>query len=509
MPRPQEQLAQSLERLQNLQKETGSTAIRSRDLLRADRERLTKAGFIREVMKGWYVPSRPDEARGESTAWYASFWDFCAAYLNERFGDDWCLSPEQSLALHAGNWTVPAQLLIRSPKGGNNVINLPHKTSLLDVKSTGHSFPRAEDRDQIEGLRLFSVESALIHCAPTSFIQSPTDLRAALATVKDTAQLLSKLLDGEHTQIAGRLAGAFRNIGHDRTADEIRNTMVAAGYKVNESDPFKDQPAKIEVWTSSPAVNRMTLLWQSMREQVNGHFPAPPGPPTDITGYLKEVDATYVTDAYHSLSIEGYRVSTELIEKVRSGNWDPDLSYSDKQQRDAMAARGYWQAFQAVYKSVEAVLKGANSGTISDQDHSTWYRELFAPSVQAGLLKPSDLAGYRRGQVFIRSSMHVPIKYHALPDVMPAFFTLLTEEKDPAVRVVLGHFFFVYIHPYMDGNGRIGRFLMNVMLASGGYPWTVVPVDVRKEYMNALEQASVGQNIVPFTTLLARLVSQN
>jgi hypothetical protein len=38
---------------------------------------------------------------------------------------------------------------------------------------------------------------------------------------------------------------------------------------------------------------------------------------------------------------------------------------------------------------------------------------------------------------------------------------------------------------YMDGNGRIGRFLMNVMLASGGYPWTVIPVSDRNAYMNA------------------------
>jgi Fic family protein len=44
-----------------------------------------------------------------------------------------------------------------------------------------------------------------------------------------------------------------------------------------------------------------------------------------------------------------------------------------------------------------------------------------------------------------------------------------------SVRVVLGHFVFVYIHPYIDGNGRMGRFLMNLMLASGGYPWAVIP----------------------------------
>jgi hypothetical protein len=37
--------------------------------------------------------------KGESTAWYASFWRFCAAYLKERFGTEWCFSPEQSLSL--------------------------------------------------------------------------------------------------------------------------------------------------------------------------------------------------------------------------------------------------------------------------------------------------------------------------------------------------------------------------------------------------------------------------
>ena len=59
--------------------------------------------------------------KGESTAWYASFWRFCAAYLEERFGAEWCLSPEQSLSLHAGNWTVPRQLVVRSPGARNKV----------------------------------------------------------------------------------------------------------------------------------------------------------------------------------------------------------------------------------------------------------------------------------------------------------------------------------------------------------------------------------------------------
>ena len=58
----------------------------------------------------------------------------------------------------------------------------------------------------------------------------------------------------------------------------------------------------------------------------------------------------------------------------------------------------------------------------------------------------------------------------------------------------------------MDGNDRMGRFLMNLMLASGGYPWTVIPVGERKTYMDALEKASVGEEIVPFADFLAGLV---
>ena len=60
--------------------------------------------------------------------------------------------------------------------------------------------------------------------------------------------------------------------------------------------------------------------------------------------------------------------------------------------------------------------------------------------------------------------------------------------------------------PYFDGNGRMGRFIMNLMMASGGYPWTVVPVERRDEYMQALEAASVRQDIVPFTQFLASLL---
>lgn len=504
MARPQEKLADSLEALRGFQ-ERGIVAVRSRELSRTHRERLQSNGFLKEVMKGWYIPSRPDEAPGDSTAWYASFWDFCAAYLTERFGEKWCLSPEQSISLHTGNRAVPTQLLVRSPKGGNKPTALPHETSLFDVRL---ALPKEDNMVEKDGLRLYSVPAALVACPEGFFRRASTDVRAALAMIKDASDVLAILLGGGHSTIAGRLAGAFRNAGRDHVADQIIRTMRNAGYTVSETDPFESAPPVIlDTREASPYVNRIRLMWEEMREPITERFPVSPGLPDDSDAYLKQVEEVYVTDAYHSLSIEGYRVSAELIERVRSRAWNPDDDETDHEHRNALAARGYWQAYQTVQESLKKILGGESPGTVVNDDHSKWYGEFFGPGVVAGIISAVDLAGYRNGPVYIRRSMHVPPPREAVRDCMPAYFDLLKHETDPAVRVVLGHFMFVYIHPYMDGNGRMGRFLMNSMLASGGYPWTVIPVDQRDTYMAALEDASVRQNIVPLTEFLVKLVN--
>src|SRR5215468_4182466 len=158
MASPSEKLAESLDILHGLQNANGAAAIRAKDMTRVHRERLLANGFLQEVIKGWYLPSRPDEVKGESTAWYASFWRFAAVYLKTRFGKNWSLSPEQSLSLHGGNFAVPRQLAVRSPKGKNNVTKLPHGTSLLDLNS---ALPPPADRGEKDGLRIYALEVAL------------------------------------------------------------------------------------------------------------------------------------------------------------------------------------------------------------------------------------------------------------------------------------------------------------------------------------------------------------
>lgn len=84
---------------------------------------------------------------------------------------------------------------------------------------------------------------------------------------------------------------------------------------------------------------------------------------------------------------------------------------------------------------------------------------------------------------------------------MPVFFELLAKERHPAVRAVLGKFFFVYIHPYMDGNGTLSRFILNTMLVLGGYAWTITELEKRDIYVDCLDKASSGKDIAPLARL--------
>jgi len=504
MPSPNEKLAESLDVLKELQ-QGNRRVFRSEDLSRVHRERLVENGFLQELMKGWLISSSPDTQAGESTPWHASFWEFCSRYCGERFGELWHLSPEQSLFLHGERTVIPDQLVVHSPKATNNDVPLLFGTTLYDLKTAEMPPPAA--LMMRDGLRLFSPAAALVRVPESFFQMYPLEAQVVMASLADTSDLLRLLLNGGHSSKAGYLAKAFRQTGRPDLAEEILSTMKGAGYDVREGSPFEaGQILRRPSRPSAAIVGRVEMLWESMRGKVLASFPKAPGLPADQEAFLRYVDEIYRTDAYHSLSIEGYSVTPGLVERVRQGGWDPEHDAGDRKNRDALAARGYWQAFQLVKKEVGKVITGESPAALARTTHNAWYRELFQPCVTAGLLEPGALAGYRNVPVFLRGSRYVPPRWEAVRDAMPAFFDVLEKEPEPAVRAVLGHWLFGYIHPYPDGNGRMARFLMNLMLASGGYPWTVIRVVDRKAYLSALDRASIEMDIHPFTTFLVRRV---
>ena len=500
----QTRLAEALERASTA---ACKQVLRSAQLQRPDRELLADRGYLQEICKGWYLLNRPVEKPGDSTAWYGAYWDFLSVYLDERFGSDYCLSATSSVDAHIGANLVPRQVVALTAHGGKMLLDLPHSTSVL-VYQDAKNLPRTVEN--VLGVRVMPLAMALCRVPPSFFENQPLNAEIALRAVKSSDDLSRVILERDSPSLAGRFAGAYQFLGDRDRAEQITRAIEAAGIVVEPKNPFV-KPVPVFAGAtrlSSPYAGRIEALFRTLSADVLETFQGiAPRPVTKPEDYLQQLEAVYEHDAYNSLSIEGYRVTPELIAKIRAGVWDPDGDPGDRQQIAAMAAKGYLEAFRLVKKSVARVLDGEEASRVVRQDYSDWYRALFSESVRAGLLETYHLAGHRNTPVFIRASRHVPPPAEAVNDAMSALLDTLESEPEAIVRAVMGHWLFGFIHPYMDGNGRMARFLMNLMMASGGYPWTIVRMARRKQYLAALEVASADQNIIPFARFIREEMS--
>lgn len=499
-----ERLAESLRVLKKYQEKNDYSVIHGKDKLGTTHtNRLLGSGYLQPIIKGWYMSSLPGN-EGDTTVWYTSYWHFIAAYANNRFGNGWSLSADQSLAFYSGYYVVPKQVVIRASKAGNNIIQLKYGDTLLDVTAT---LPRQIVKEPQFGLNIYSMAEALLYCSPQYFITNRIEAQTCLESLRDASEIIALAGDQGNSTRAARIVGALNAIGRTDQADKIMQMMKRLGYDLRPENPFKEgKDFASGILQRSPYSIRIQLMWEKMRKQIIGLTP-PSTINVDIEKVLANMDANYVKDSYHSLSIEGYRVTDELIERVRSGKWDPKDMKQDSDSRNALAARGYYQAFQSVRESVKSILQNnGKAGDIVADQLQNWHFELFEPCVQAAIIPASDLVGYRKHQVYIRGSKHTPLNPDAVVDAMQTFYTLLKQEENVLVRSILGHFFFVYIHPYMDGNGRTARFIMNAMLVTGKYSWTIIPIEKRDEYMPALETASINGDIIPFTEFIYSLI---
>ena len=119
---------------------------------------------------------------------------------------------------------------------------------------------------------------------------------------------------------------------------------------------------------------------------------------------------------------------------------------------------------------------------------------------------------YRKTNALISGSMHRPPEYFLLEDKMQELLGWYHKNKDvlhPVELAALFHFKYVYIHPFIDGNGRSARLLMNLILLRNGYPLTVIQNTDRVDYMSALEKASTTQNTDDFVEFIMQAVDRS
>lgn len=118
---------------------------------------------------------------------------------------------------------------------------------------------------------------------------------------------------------------------------------------------------------------------------------------------------------------------------------------------------------------------------------------------------------YRKLNVTIAGARHVPPDMLVVPEQMAALLHWYDHEAarlHPVERAARLHSDFVKIHPFVDGNGRTARLLLNLELMKAGFPAVVLPVERRLAYYEALDHAHVDGDLSTFVALVAERVRE-
>jgi len=247
--------------------------------------------------------------------------------------------------------------------------------------------------------------------------------------------------------------------------------------------------------TRRPWLDRLNLQIDSFHEQLIGlverYELQPPSLP--ISDLLQQARDAKADDVYHSTSIEGYRIRYEDVGVMLGGS--PPDALSEEEIRNRMAIIGYSNAFDRLLSRIE---RERSALAVDNALVLDLYVDLFQPSVEAGIVEPDALRGWRTSRIFIRDTRYVPPAAERVGDLMTTLMQRISELPSAMAKVILGHLMLVTIHPFPDGNGRVGRFLMNAILLSNGWPWLTIQEGERRAYFETLKEAQLNSDAGPF-----------
>jgi Fic family protein len=118
---------------------------------------------------------------------------------------------------------------------------------------------------------------------------------------------------------------------------------------------------------------------------------------------------------------------------------------------------------------------------------------------------------YRISNVYIAKANFIPVDSMQIPAEMLDFYDYINknpEKLNPVELSAMAHFKLVHIHPFVDGNGRVARLVMNLMLMKHGFPIVVVLKSDRKMYYQRLRIADKG-NVKPFVEFISKAVERS
>lgn len=227
----------------------------------------------------------------------------------------------------------------------------------------------------------------------------------------------------------------------------------------------------------------------SLKEAIDEHRP--------ITKALaKSLQEKLIVEwTYHSNAIEGNTLTLSETKVVLEG-----MTIGGKSMVEHLEAINHREAILFVEDLIV---------------HNDPLSEWNIKNIHALILKEIDNANagkYRNENVVISGAKHIPPKHYEIGDLMQKLISEYHNEWKafhPVIRATLIHGEFVKIHPFVDGNGRTSRLLLNFELMKNGYPPIIIKKEERSSYYDVLDLAHTTMNYEPFIKLVSNLVIES
>ncbi len=227
-----------------------------------------------------------------------------------------------------------------------------------------------------------------------------------------------------------------------------------------------------------------------LQKQINEKRPLEPQSLEMLRDYFK-IGLTWSSNA-----LEGNTL-TESETKVVI---EDGITIGGKPLKDHYEAIGHSEAFDFLYDIAEE--KTITENDIKRLHHLFYYR-----------IDEENAGEYLKIKVFISGTEFVPPAPDKIPELMKSFADKIPElrkKHHPVEFAALLHRKFVGIHPFVDGNGRTARLLMNLALLQEGYVVTIIPPIRRSDYIASIVKGQVSpKNDKPFITLIAEMVMES
>lgn len=216
-------------------------------------------------------------------------------------------------------------------------------------------------------------------------------------------------------------------------------------------------------------MNELLKEIDALQKEINSFRPLPPETVKQLREYYR-VGLTYTSNAIEGNSLTETETKVVLEDGITIGG---------KPIKDYYEAMGHAEAYDYIHTLVTS---GDFGEDVIKMLHKFFYHRI----------NETEAGRYRRNKVFISGSKYSLPSPEKVPDLMKEFIAGIkdvAEKSHPVEYSAIAHKELVFVHPFVDGNGRVARLLMNLILLQKGYCLAVIPPILRRDYINALEKA--------------------